>query len=199
MTTHRREQTLTPQEARGADGNTKLTSATGLVLLVMLAVEGFTVLNVRGLITLHIFLGVMLVGPAALKIASTLYRFGRYYTGNSTYVAKGPPHIVLRVLGPFVTLTSVALLGTGLALIWQKPHHGGLLLTTHKASFIVWFAVMTIHVLGHVQQALAEAVSELHRSTPQRVARLGGLAAVLSAGVILAAALIGQASPWTSR
>ncbi len=53
----------------GVEGNSRLTSATGIVLLVMLAVEGYTILNVRGLITLHIFLGIMLVGPVLLKIA----------------------------------------------------------------------------------------------------------------------------------
>ena len=51
----------------GVEGNTRLTSATGLVLLVMLAVEGYTILDVRGLITVHVFVGVMLVGPVLLK------------------------------------------------------------------------------------------------------------------------------------
>jgi hypothetical protein len=91
----------------GVEGNARLTSATGLVLLVLLAVEGYTILDVRGLITLHIFLGILLVGPVLLKIASTTHRFARYYLGAAEYVRKGPPHIVLRVIGPLVTVSLV--------------------------------------------------------------------------------------------
>ncbi len=84
----------------GVEGNARLTSVVGMSLLAMLAVEGYTVLDVRGMITLHIFLGIMLVGPILLKTATTMYRFVRYYQGKPAYVRKGPPHIVLRVLGP---------------------------------------------------------------------------------------------------
>lgn len=52
-----------------------------MVPLVPLAVEGVTVLSVRQMITLHVYLGILLVGPVLLKTASTTYRFARYYTG----------------------------------------------------------------------------------------------------------------------
>lgn len=108
--------TETIVDGAGVEGNTLLTSSTGVVLLVMLVVEGYTVLDVRGMITLHVFLGVMLIGPVLLKVASTLYRFIRYYVGEQSYIRKGPPHVVLRMIGPLVTLTSLGLLGTGVAL-----------------------------------------------------------------------------------
>ena len=101
----------------GVTGNTRLTSATGLVLLILLAVEGVTILSVRQMITLHVFVGIMLLGPVLLKTGSTVYRFARYYSGAPTYQKKGPPHPLLRVLGPFVILSSLALLGSGIALI----------------------------------------------------------------------------------
>ena len=103
--------------APGVEGNTRLTSATGMVLLVLLAVEGVTILSVRQMITLHIVVGVLLLGPVLLKTGSTMYRFTRYYTGAASYRRKGPPHPLLRVLGPLVILSSLALLGTGIALI----------------------------------------------------------------------------------
>lgn len=53
--------------AEGADGNAHLTGTTGVVLLIALFVEGITILQIRGLITLHIFLGLMLVPPAVLR------------------------------------------------------------------------------------------------------------------------------------
>ena len=101
----------------GVEGNSRLTSATGVVLLVLLAVEGVTVLRVRQLITLHVFLGVVLIGPVLLKSGSTVYRFARYYRGTAPYRGKGPPPLLLRVLGPVVIVTSLLLLGSGVALL----------------------------------------------------------------------------------
>ena len=61
----------------GAEGNERLTAATGAVLLVLFAVEGFTILSIHQLITLHFFLGMLLIGPVALKAGSVCYRFAR--------------------------------------------------------------------------------------------------------------------------
>lgn len=180
----------------GVEGNARLTSATGLVLLVMLAVEGYTILNVRGLITLHIFLGILLVGPVLLKTASTTYRFARYYLGDREYVRKGPPHVVLRVIGPLVTLSTLAVLGTGIGLIWNR--NGGLLLTAHQASFIVWVGLMTIHVLGHVRGALVESWRDVRRRSRGQRIRLAVVGISLVAGVGAALLLFPHASSWTS-
>ncbi|MEO8887968.1 MAG: hypothetical protein ABI301_07215 [Jatrophihabitantaceae bacterium] len=182
----------------GAEGNARLTSAMGLILIVMLAVEGYTILDVRGMITLHIFLGVMLVGPVLLKIASTLYRFVRYYRHSPVYVRKGPPHIVLRVLGPLVIVSSLALLGTGIALLYVHSD-GGLLLTLHQGSFIVWVGVMTLHVLGHLREAAVATWHEVWQSSPRRRLRLVALVLALVVGVGAASALLPSASYWINR
>jgi hypothetical protein len=181
----------------GVEGNARLTSATGLVLLVLLAVEGYTILNVRGLITLHIFLGILLVGPVLLKTLSTTYRFARYYLVDGEYVRKGPPHVVLRVLGPLVTLSTLAVLGTGIGLIWDRS--GGLLLTAHKASFIVWVALMTVHVLGHVRGAAVETWRDLRVRSRGQLTRLAIVGLSLAIGVGIAVAVFPNASSWTSR
>ena len=75
----------------GADGNELLTSLTGALLIILLAVIGLTIIALGRLLWVHLFVGLILVGPLALKMASTGYRFIRYYTGERTYVAKGPP------------------------------------------------------------------------------------------------------------
>ena len=75
----------------GAEGNERLTGLTGMVLLVLFAAEGFTVLAVRQMLTLHFFLGMLLIGPVLLKLSSTIYRFARYYCGDAEYRRKGPP------------------------------------------------------------------------------------------------------------
>ncbi len=75
----------------GADGNERLTAAAGAVLLVLFAAEGLTILSIHQLITVHFFLGMLLIGPVLLKAATVCYRFVRYYTGALEYRRKGPP------------------------------------------------------------------------------------------------------------
>ena len=97
---------------------------TGTVLLVLFLVECLTLLDLGNLLTLHVFLGFLLLGPVSLKIGSTLWRFTRYYTGSQPYVRRGPPAPLQRILGPFVILTTVAVLGTGVVLAFQSPGQG---------------------------------------------------------------------------
>lgn len=198
MTTHAQ----TDADA-GVEGNSRLTSLTGMVLLVLLAVEGFTVLSVRQMITLHVYLGVLLVGPVLLKCATTMYRFARYYTGAAPYVHKGPPHPILRLLGPIVIVSTLVLLGTGIGLIATGPDHREPLLTLHQASFFVWFAAMAVHVLGHTVAAGADVVREYRAAGPTSVARrrsvrIAAVGLSLIAGVGLASALLPSAHAWTS-
>lgn len=184
----------------GVEGNARLTSVSGTLLLVLLAAEGVTILSIRRFISWHVYLGVLLVGPVVLKCASTGYRFVRYYRGAPPYVRKGPPHPVLRMLGPLVIVSSVAVLGTGIGLIYTGPAHRQPLLGLHKASFIVWFAAMALHVLGHVVDAGLVTWRELHDppGSGARRWRVAAVAVSLIAGVGLASVLYPAAHAWTS-
>jgi uncharacterized membrane protein (DUF441 family) len=44
--------------------NARLTATVAAVLLALLAVEGVTVLRVRSLLTLHVFIGTLLAPPS---------------------------------------------------------------------------------------------------------------------------------------
>ncbi len=186
----------------GVEGNARLTAINGVVLLVLLAVEGITILEIRGLITLHVFVGLLLLGPVMLKCATTIYRFARYYTGKPAYVRRGTPSPPMRVLGPLVIISSLVVLGTGVGLLAVRPDQAGLLLTAHKASFIVWFAIMALHVLGHLYDALTTTRRELRPaiSNPaarRRLVRVLALVAALAIGVGVAAAITPSASAWS--
>lgn len=133
----------------GAEGNERLTAVTGTVLLVLLAAEGFTILRISRLLTLHVFLGMLLLGPVALKAASVIYRFARYYTGSDPYRRKGPPAPLLRLIGPLIMLLTAAVFGSGIMLAVSGPGRGPWLVI-HKLSFFAWFAVMAVHVLAYV-------------------------------------------------
>src|SRR5581483_1620348 len=86
--------------AGGTAGNELLTVATGAVLIVLLAVLGVTILALGRLLWVHLFVGMLLIGPLALKLSSTGYRFARYYTRNPRYRRAGPPDTPLRLIAP---------------------------------------------------------------------------------------------------
>jgi hypothetical protein len=133
----------------GSDGNERLTAATAVVLLVLLAAEGLTLFAIRQLLLPHVFLGFLLIPPVLLKFASTGWRMTHYYRRTEEYVRRGPPALLLRVLiAPLVVISTVALFATGVAVVALGQR--GLLLGLHKASFIVWFGAMSVHVLAHM-------------------------------------------------
>ena len=175
----------------GVAGNARLTGAVAAALLVLLAAEGLTIPFIGQLLGPHLLIGMLLIPPVLLKMGSTGYRFARYYTGNPTYVSKGPPAVGLRLLAPGVVLTTVALFGTGVALLLAGPPSQTLIFA-HKASFIAWFALMTVHVLGHLLEVPRLAMPDW-RSSGGEAARLAGartrnatLLASLGAGLALA-------------
>jgi hypothetical protein len=139
-----------PERFGGAEGNERLTVITGAVLLLLLAAEGFTILRLGRLLTLHFFLGMLLLGPVALKAGSVTYRFFRYYAGSAPYRRKGPPAPLLRVLGPVLMLLTACVFGSGVMLAIVGPAGRHPWLTVHKAAFILWFGAMPIHVLAYV-------------------------------------------------
>lgn len=133
----------------GSDGNARLTGATAVVLLVLLAAEGATLLAIHTLLRPHIFLGLLLIPPILLKLAAVGWRFGRYYLRSDEYARRGPPHPLLRfVVAPAVAVSTLTLFATGIAAAALRRR--GILLGLHKVSFVVWFGAMTLHVLWHV-------------------------------------------------
>ncbi|MGD0686176.1 MAG: hypothetical protein ABSA03_13795 [Streptosporangiaceae bacterium] len=184
----------------GAEGNGRLTAMTGAVLLVLFAAEGVTILSVHRLLTLHFFLGMLIAGPVLLKIAATCYRFTRYYTRDPSYVRKGPPALLLRLLGPVVIIMSCGVIGSGIMLALTGPQGAGPWLLLHKASFVLWFGAMTIHVIAH-----APRLARLLGAGPrQRAATaLGGagarwllLTGALGSGLLLAVLTLHLTAPW---
>lgn len=196
----------------GPTGNEQLTAITGAILLVLLAALGVTILRIGQLISEHLFLGLLLLGPVGLKMASTGYRFLRYYIGRIEYVRRGPPAIWLRVLAPAVVLSTLAVFATGVVLMFVGPAHRDPWLLLHKVTFFAWLGATGLHVLGH----LAEMPGALRAEMPGalraeardggtlgderagRAGRLLTLAGAVVAGAVLAIALIPDFSSWTT-
>jgi hypothetical protein len=189
----------------GTDGNEQLTTATGAILLVLLAVLGVTILRVRQLTWLHLFLGLLLIGPVALKMASTGYRFMRYYTHDPEYRRNGAPELLLRVIAPGVILATVVVFISGVILLFNGPQHRGPWVSIHKASFIVWIGLTALHVLGHLpgMPGPLRAMTRMPQSPLGDAGRAGragrgiALASALVAGLVLAIVLIPDFGVWT--
>jgi hypothetical protein len=185
----------------GVKGNARLTGAVAAALLILLLAEGATIPFIGSLLGPHVFIGMLLIPPVLLKLGSTGYRFTRYYAGSAAYVSKGPPSLALRLLAPGVVMTTLVLFGTGVALLLAGPPNSTLVFA-HKLSFIAWFALMTIHVLGHMLEVPALALADWRRDRPDRpvlagaTARTMSLAASILAGCVLALLTLHLAGPW---
>jgi hypothetical protein len=182
----------------GSDGNARLTAAAAVVLLVLLAAEGLTLLGGVGrLLTPHIFIGLLLIPPVALKLASVGWRMTSYYRRVDEYVRKGPPSLVLRILvAPILVTSTVVVFASGIAA--ALVGHGGLFLGLHKASFVVWGVAFGVHVLAHLAKLPSLVAPDWFRAD-----RLGGrrlrsylVATSLVAGLVLAIAAVPLAHHW---
>jgi hypothetical protein len=201
----------------GTDGNERLTTWTGALLIVLLAALGLTILRIGQLLWWHMLLGFVLLGPLALKLASTGYRFVRYYTSDLEYRRKGPPEPALRLLAPLLVALTLAVFGTGVVLLAVGPTGRDPWLLLHKATFILWLGVTALHVLGHLPElfrtlggarrtrrelvSVSAGLSSRSSSPPDAIDGATGRGLVLACsivlGVVLAIALSSDFGTWT--
>lgn len=195
----------------GPAGNARLTAWLGILLLVAFLIELVTLASLQQLVSVHIFVGAVLVPLALFKTATTTWRMLGYYGGSVRYRQAGPPPMLLRVLGPAVVLTALAVLGTGLALIalgrdgTYQPFVtvAGFAIdpfTLHKVAFVLWLVVTAAHTLGRLVPALQLVVNRAGRSraVPGKPARLGLLLGAVAASVIAGAVVLSASGSWTS-
>jgi len=188
----------------GTDGNEQLTAMTGTVLVVLLAVIGVTILRKSQLISVHLFVGLLLIGPVTLKMASTGYRFARYYTHDRAYLRKGPPLLPLRAIAPVVVASTVMVFASGIMLLLEGPAHRGSWAAIHKASFIVWLIFTGLHLLGHLPgmpvslRATGRERPEIDGLAQGSVGRWIALLGMCIGGVVLAVLLMPQFAAWTA-
>jgi len=190
----------TPRRATAVERNALITHTAAAVLTILLLAEALTLLDMHGLLHAHMFIGVVLIPPVLLKLASTGYRFARYYSGAPAYREKGPPRLLLRLLAPVLVATTALIFVSGVWLL-LLGHHSDLVLTVHKVSFIVWSGVFGVHFLAYLPTAArslaATAASGRSgaRVAGSRVAAALALSSV-GAGVVVALALLARIGAW---
>lgn len=175
----------------GVDGNERLTAMVAGLLLVLLFLVGLTVPVANVQTRLHVFLGVVVIPPILLKVASTTWRFVRYYAGSYSYRRKGPPLPLLRLLGPVLVVLTLVMLfsGVGLVVVAPRSMHPQLS-QIHHASFFLWFLVTSVHVLTHLKETATYAPRDFLRRTRRQVrgARRRAVVTLMSVAVGLASA-----------
>jgi hypothetical protein len=188
--------------AAGPEGNKRLTTSIGLVLLALLGTEALTTLRLRSYLPVHIFLGLLLLPPVVLKLASTGWRFVRYYTHSPSYRHEGPPQLLLRVLAPVLVVSTLSLFGTGVALL-IVGHGDGTLNSLHGISFGVWGVVMIVHVLAYIARTLRVGTDDWRRRACDSVAgartRRALVASAILIGVALALATYSAQRAWLNH
>lgn len=197
------------QRTGGPAGNAKLTAWAGLLLLAGFLAECFTLLSLQAMLTAHFLIGGILIPLVLLKTGTTGWRIARYYLGNPPYRTAGPPPLLLRILGPLVVLTGLAVLGSGLALIPLGDSSVNSLvtvaghsidpLTLHKLCFVLWLVVTGVHVLARTVPAL-QLVSGRPRShgrVPGRGARAAAIAVTLAISTATGIIVSDLPTSWT--
>jgi hypothetical protein len=188
------------RRADSVEANARLTGSTAALLLVLLGAEGATIPFIHPLLTAHVVIGMILVPPLLVKIGSTGYRFVRYYRGDPAYRRKGAPPALLRLLGPFVVALTVAVFASGIALLFTGSRWRADLLLVHKASFVLWFGAMTVHVLGHLVDTARLAPLDWYGRARRDIAGAGArqwlLVASLAVGILLAVAVVGRSGSY---
>ena len=182
-------------------GNERLTSAVGLVVLVLALAELVSVvLGVHGFMSLHVFVGFALIPPVLLKLVSTGWRFVRYYSGARAYVEVGPPWLAMRLLAPVFVAATVVLFASGVAMGFLHGHSLSVARGLHGPASVVWIALLGIHALVYLKRAAISSAGDLMRSSRAAVAgvkvraSLVGVAVV--SGLVIAVATVPAQHRW---
>lgn len=212
------------RQAAGVVGNTRLTSLLGVTLLALLVLQVASALFFALLVynvafftgpaydivrPVHFFVGFALLPLVGLKLASTGWRFSRYYLRSDAYHRAGPPSWTARLIAPLLIVSGISVLASGVEM-WSFQNQLGWPWTAiHNVAAFTFVTVLVIHVVLHVRQAHREAAADLAgtpavaTATPAAPVRepVGGAVtrrAILGLGLAGAVALGVGASGWPS-
>jgi hypothetical protein len=142
----------------------------------------------RGLLSAHMFVGLVLIPPVLLKLGSTGYRMVSYYAGARAYRVKGPPLLPMRLMAPVFVASTLAVLGSGVVLL-AVGRKSNTALTIHKLSFIVFGVLLAVHFLAYVPRVVHSLRADWGAARRYAVRGAGARATLLATAVGGGAAL----------
>jgi hypothetical protein len=174
-----------------------------VLLLAPVLVEGATVLlGVHAFMSWHVFVGLALIPLIVLKLATTGWRFVRYYTRSRAYVAEGPPQAAMRLLAPLLVVATVVLFGSGVAMGLLHGHALQIARSLHGPASVIWLLLLGLHVLVYLRRALRDTADDVLPADPTPVrgktARRYALATVVVCGLVLGSALVPAQHRWVN-
>ena len=183
------------------DGNERLTAVVGLVLIVLTIAELATnVLGLHQLLSVHVFIGLVLIPPVLLKLTSTGWRFARYYTGSKPYTAKGAPELPMRLLAPLLVAATVVLFASGVAMGILHGQSLSIARHLHGPASAVWMILVGVHVLVYLKRALISSKEDIvpasRAAVPGARRRTYLLAFAIVAGVVVGVATLPVNHRW---
>lgn len=181
-------------------GNERLTAAIGLLVIVPVLVEIASVLlGVHTFMSLHVFVGLALIPAVLLKLASTGWRFARYYTRSRDYVAQGSPQIAMRLLAPLFVAATVVLFGSGVAMGLLHGHALQIARDLHGPASVTWLLLLGLHVLVYFRRAWRSAAEDAVRAKRIPVRGTPTRAFAVALAVVAGLALGGATVPAQHR
>ena len=184
-------------------GNKRLTAAVGVLLLAPVLLEIATVLfGVHTFMSWHVFVGLALIPLVVLKLATTGWRFARYYTRSRAYVANGPPQAAMRLLAPFLVVATVVLFGSGVAMGLLHGHALQIARRLHGPAAAIWLLLLGLHVLVYLGRALRDTADDVlpadRTSVRGKAVRRYMLATAVVGGLVLGGALVPAQHRWVN-
>jgi hypothetical protein len=175
------------------EANLRLTSYSGLVLLLLLALVYLTGVVFDPLRQVHFAVGFAIIPLLLVKLGSTGWRAASYYLGREPYRSSGPPRLVPRLLAPLLVVSAIVASVTGVVL-WVLGTKRGAWATLHTDSVVVLALVFGLHTLTYIQRAVRASSDSLaaDQVTRQERIMLWALAVALVAAVLA----IGLEPPW---
>lgn len=181
-------------------GNARLTAMVGVLLLGPVVVELVTILlGVHSFMSLHVFVGLALIPPVLLKLASAGWRFARYYTRHDAYLEHGAPQIAMRLLAPLFVAATVVLFISGVAMGFLHGHALVVARRLHGPASVVWLVLFAVHALVYLKRALISSSEELTaaaRSVPGRRKRGYLIATAVASGLVIGAVTVPAQHHW---
>src|SRR5947209_6101078 len=155
--------------------NTRFTRSIGMVLFWLIILQFFSALLFFGLTAnwqvptwlpysltraIHFFVGFSIIPLILLKLATTSWKAGGYYTGRPIYKKEGPPAWYNRLLSPIMGMLFLSVLWSGIAMwgMLEKYFPFGPLYQTYQVvQWHTWSAVLLVglavfHMVAHFRE-----------------------------------------------
>jgi hypothetical protein len=184
--------------AASVAANQRLTSLVGGPLFILLVAIAVTVLFLQWLLPEHYLVGFLLIPPLLLKLASTGYRFVRYYTHDPRYRKAGPPPVLLRlVVAPVLVVSTIVVFATGVELWLVGLRFGSVWISAHTVSAVFFVLAAALHSASHLRVSAEAGIQEVAApAVDDALTRRSLVIASLVLGGVLAAASLLYMAPF---